>query len=92
MKIRVYATLRGIVGGPTVQLDNLTEATVGEMLDELFTRHPGVREHVLTSNGEMHSAFHVLINGRDARYLNGPETVITVKDEVRIFPPVGGGR
>lgn len=92
MKIRVYATLRDIVGGPTVQLDNLTEATVGEMLDHLFVRFPNVREHVLTSNGEMHSAFHVLINGRDARYLDGPETVITPQDEVRIFPPVGGGR
>ena len=91
MKIRVYATLRDIVGGPTVQLDNLTETTVGEMLDQLFTRHPGVRDHVLTGNGEMHSAFHVLINGRDARYLNGPETIITAEDEVRIFPPVGGG-
>ena len=92
MKIRVYATLRDIVGGPSVQLNDLAETTtVGEMLERLFAQYPLLRDHVMTSRGELHSAFHVLINGRDSRFLNGLETVIAAADEVRIFPPVGGG-
>ena len=91
MKIRVYATLRDIVGGPSVELPDLVETTVGEMLERLFAKYPLLRDHVMTSRGELHSAFHVLINGRDSRFLNGLETIITADDEVRIFPPVGGG-
>jgi molybdopterin converting factor small subunit len=40
----------------------------------------------------MHAAIHILINGRDMRYIDGWETVVTEEDVVRIFPPVGGGR
>lgn len=91
MKIRVYATLRDIVGGPSVELPDLAETTVGEMLERLFAQYPSLRDHVMTGRGELHSAFHVLINGRDSRFLNGLETIIGADDEVRIFPPVGGG-
>ncbi len=91
MKIKVYATLRNIVGGPVVQLDDVSEATVGQVVDELFDRYPDIRKELLTRNGEFHSAFHFLINGRDAYYKNGMDTVITDQDDIRIFPPVGGG-
>jgi len=92
MEIKVYATLRAIVGGKSVHLEHDGNITVREMIDRLFNRYPALKGELLTRNGDMHSAFHILINGRDARFLNGPETVITPQDEVRIFPPVGGGR
>lgn len=91
MEVKVYADLRTIVGGKSVQFDSV-QMTVGQMLETLFSRFPALQEKLLTRSGEMHSAFHILINGRDARYLEGLETVITAEDEVRIFPPVGGGR
>ena len=90
MEVKVYADLRTIVGGKSVQFDS-AEMTVGQMLETLFTRYPTLQTKLLTREGERHSAFHILINGRDARYLEGMETVITAEDEVRIFPPVGGG-
>ncbi len=92
MEIMVYATLRDIVGGKSVRLEDVSEITVGQMIERLFTQYPAMKSELLNGNGEMHSAFHILINGRDARYLDGPETVVTTKDQVRIFPPVGGGR
>ncbi|MEZ4835145.1 MAG: hypothetical protein R2873_24690 [Caldilineaceae bacterium] len=44
MEIRLYATLRPIVGKSTVTLDAQPGDTVQSMLDELITRHPALRE------------------------------------------------
>ena len=91
MEIKVYATLRDVVGSPTVQLDDRSEITVGQMLQELCARYPDLRPKLALNEGELHPAIHILVNGRDMRYLNGLETTLTAKDTIRIFPPVGGG-
>jgi MoaD family protein len=91
MEVKVYATLREVVGGKMVVFENLAGLTVGQMLEQLFDRFPALRSKLLNREGEFHSAFHILINGRDARYLDGLETMIKADDEIRIFPPVGGG-
>ena len=85
------ATLREVVGGKTVEIEDLAGLTVGQMLEQLFGRFPALQSKLLNREGDFHAAFHILINGRDARYLDGPETVIKADDEIRIFPPVGGG-
>jgi len=91
MEIKVYATLRDIVGGGSIQLNGVSEITVEGMLQQLLARFPALKSEFYKSNGEMHSAIHILINGRDMRYIDGWDTVITAQDVVRIFPPVGGG-
>lgn len=91
MEIKVYATLRDIVGGPSIHLNGDSELTVEEMVQKMFAQYPALRSEFYKSDGEMHSAIHILINGRDMRFINGWETVVTEHDVVRIFPPVGGG-
>jgi MoaD family protein len=90
VEVKVYANLRPIIGGKSLKLE-ASEMTVEQMLETLFTRYPALADKLLSRDGQLHSAFHILINGRDFRYLNGLETLITAEDEVRIFPPVGGG-
>jgi molybdopterin synthase sulfur carrier subunit len=91
MEIKVYATLRDVVGSSSILLDDRPEITVGQMLQELCTRYPDLRPKLSLSLDQLHPAIHILVNGRDMRYLNGLETVLTATDTVRIFPPVGGG-
>ena len=91
MEIKVYATLRSVVGGPSVHLNDVLQITVGQMLQELYDRYPALRVYLFDNQGNLHPAMHILINGRDMRYLNGAETVVTPTDIIRIFPPVGGG-
>ncbi len=92
MEIKVYATLRDVVGGPRVHLDGDETRTVGQMLEALYTRYPELRAKLEKSADELHSAIHILINGRDMRFIDGLDTPVEPGDEVRIFPPVGGGR
>ncbi len=91
MEIKVYATLRDIVGGKSAVLNGDHERTMRQILTELLAQYPAMREKLFLNGDEMHSAFHFLVNGRDARYLDGLDTVIAPGDDVRIFPPVGGG-
>jgi molybdopterin synthase sulfur carrier subunit len=91
MEIKFYATLRSIVGGPVVHLDGVSEITVEKMLQEFYARYPDMRAKLVDDKNELYSAVHIIVNGRDIRHLDGLETVVTAKDEVRIFPPVGGG-
>jgi sulfur-carrier protein len=90
MQIRLYATLRPIVGRSTVTLDAEPGDTVRSMLDELMTRWPDLREKLMR-NEELHPSIHVFLNGRDVRYLGGLDIPIPAETEICIFPPVGGG-
>jgi len=90
MEIKVYATLRDIVGGPVVHFDTGSPITVDGLLQDLCDQYPGMRPKLLYKK-DWHPGAHILINGRDMRYLDGLETTVSPTDEVRIFPPVGGG-
>jgi len=92
MEVRIYATLRDIVGDKSIHLNSAPEMTVGRMLKEIIAVHPGLRSEVFDEEGNLNHSIHVFVNGRDVRYLNGLDTTVTPNDTVRIFPPVGGGR
>jgi len=91
MEIRLYATLRPIVGRSTVTLDAKAGDTVRSMLTELVTRWPDLKPKLFTKTDELHPSIHVFLNGRDIRYLGGLDMAIPAETEICIFPPVGGG-
>ena len=91
MEIKMYAVLREVVGGKSVTLAHTEAQTMQQILQELFEMFPTLKTKLLLKDGSMHSAFHFLVNGRDARYLDGLDTLIQPTDDVRVFPPVGGG-
>ncbi len=91
MEVRIYATLRPIVGGPIVELNAGPGDTFRQMIDELIERYPDMKRELFDSSGELHNNIHVFLNGRDVRYLDGLEMEIPEDAQVRIFPPVGGG-
>ena len=91
MDVRIYATLRPIVGGPKVSLNAGPGDTFRQMLDELIERYPEMQRELFDKEGALHTGIHVFLNGRDIRYLEGLDMEIPETAEVRIFPPVGGG-
>jgi MoaD family protein len=92
MKVNFYATLRRIPGRETVEFDLPGGTTVDELLAAVVERYPELREELFHKDGTLLGYVHVLINGRDASYLDRKlATELEESDTVDVFPAVGGG-
>ncbi|HKG57150.1 MAG TPA: ubiquitin-like small modifier protein 1 [Candidatus Limnocylindrales bacterium] len=81
--------LRSSVGGEKqVELDG---ATVRELVDGLVGRFPALRSQLLTTEGDLNRFVNVYVNGQDVRYLDGLDTPVAARDEVRLLPAMAGG-
>lgn len=91
MKVQVYATLRPIVGGKRMPVLPEPGETVRSYLTRVTEAYPALARLVWTEDGGLTDYLKVFINGRDARVLDGAETVFPDGADVDIFPPVAGG-
>lgn len=66
-------------------------STVGEVLEDLDHRHPGIRESVVTEAGELHRFINMYLNDEDIRFLGSLETPVADGDILSILPAVAGG-
>ncbi len=64
--------------------------TVREVLDEVVTRYPALREQLLDS-GDVRGFVNVYLDDEDIRYLEGLDTKVEEDSEVAILPAVAGG-
>ncbi|MGI8998220.1 MAG: ubiquitin-like small modifier protein 1 [Candidatus Limnocylindria bacterium] len=86
--IRIPPVLRENTGGSrTVEV---TGSTVSEALDDLFGKHPALRDRV-TEDGELSRFINVYVNDRDVRYRDGLETAVGGDDTIILLPAMAGG-
>ncbi len=86
--IRIPPVLRENTGGSrTVEV---TGSTVSEALDDLFAKHPALRDRV-TEDGELSRFINVYVNDRDVRYRDGLETAVGDDDTIILLPAMAGG-
>jgi molybdopterin synthase sulfur carrier subunit len=91
MKVRVYATLKDIVGARAVCLQHSKGDTVGAVLDRLTGEFPKLEDKLFDSDDQLKQSVNVMVNGRNVRWLEGLETVLDKDDRLSIFPAVAGG-
>jgi molybdopterin converting factor small subunit len=86
--IRIPTTMRPHAGG----LDRVVVigTTVGELLDQLGTQYPALRERLFDGD-ELRGFVNVYVNNEDIRYLEDLATAVGPNDEVSIIPAVAGG-
>lgn len=79
VKVLVFAHLRELVGAGSIELELKEGATGSDLLQEMETSFPQIKEHrkylKLSMNGE---------------YIDGTASIVQ-DAEVAIFPPVSGG-
>jgi MoaD family protein len=90
-RLKLYATLRPIVGGAVVSASTPAGATVQELVEELLARWPDLRPEMVDTEGRLLPRIHIFVNGKDITFLNGVATTLPEGGNVDIFPPVGGG-
>jgi len=66
-------------------------ANVGEALQQLWARHLGLRDRVLTEQGEIRPHVNVFVNSQVVRRDRVLQTGISGDSEICIMPAVSGG-
>ena len=90
VKVRVPTLLRKEVGGLAVVEAN-GGGTLGDVLDHLDRRYPGLKARLVTEHGELHRFVNVYVNDEDVRYMGSLEAEVREGDTVSILPAVAGG-
>jgi molybdopterin synthase sulfur carrier subunit len=85
----VPTPLRRFTGG-SEEVD-ATGATIAALVEDLETRHPGIKERICDEEGKVRRFVNIFVNGDDIRFLNNLETAIKDGDEVSIVPAIAGG-
>ncbi len=88
VKVKLYATLKEIIGKDTVFVE---AKTVREAIDNLIKLYPELSNVIIENNGNLKDDYIYLVNGRNIVFLQNEETPLKEGDKVTIFPPVGGG-
>jgi adenylyltransferase/sulfurtransferase len=66
-------------------------ATVGEVLGDLTSKYPNIRQHLYADNGELRAFVNVYLNDEDIRHIRGSETPVQEHDRLMIVPSIAGG-
>ena len=77
-------------GRRTVEL-SLSPATLADALSALYALYPGVRDRVLTEQGQVREHINLFVGDENIRYTGGLATPLPPSSEISIVPAVSGG-
>ncbi|MCA9452568.1 MAG: MoaD/ThiS family protein [Nitrospiraceae bacterium] len=89
IKVRIPTPLRPMTGGKSEV--EIAGNTVSEIIDNLGSAHPGIKERVYDEQGEVRRFINIYVNEEDIRFLTGKDTPLKDGDEVSIIPAIAGG-
>ena len=89
VRVKLPTILRPHTGG-LASVDG-SGSTLGEVLQDLERRYPGLTSGVLSDEGGLHRFVNVYVNEEDVRYMGALDTELREGDTVAILPAVAGG-
>jgi molybdopterin synthase sulfur carrier subunit len=89
VNVRIPQPLRSLTGDQS--LVKCEGATLGLLVAQLESAHPGIRERLMDETGQLRRFVNVYVNGDDVRFMEGLGTALKDGDEVSIVPAVAGG-
>lgn len=89
VSVRIPTILRTYTGGESEV--PASGATLAEVLDDLESRHPGIRARILDDNGALRRFVNVYVGNDDVRFLDDLSTPTPDGVQVSVIPAVAGG-
>lgn len=87
----IPGALREFTGGQrTVEIEQ-SPATLAGALVVLWTLYPGVRDRIVTEQGQVREHVNIFIGNENARYTGGLTSPLSAGAEISIVPAVSGG-
>ena len=92
MAVTVYLSghLKTLTGGETEINLGGDFATVGDALDDVWQRHPALRDRILNEQGEIRQHVNIFLGSNNVKRLKGLRTTVNAED-IHIFNAVSGG-
>jgi molybdopterin synthase sulfur carrier subunit len=89
VEVKIPTILRTYTGGAkAVPGDG---QTLSALLDDLESRHSGLKGRLITDDGSLHRFVNVYVNDEDVRFTGSLDTTLADGDSVTILPAVAGG-
>ena len=89
IQVRIPTPLRKLTGG--AESVAASGATIAAVVQDLETRHPGLKERICDDAGKVRRFVNVYVNGDDIRFLDNLQTAVKDGDEISIVPAIAGG-
>lgn len=86
--VRIPTPLRALTGGEDEV--KASGRTVGEVIEALEKRFPGVRDRLLDDKG-VRRFVNIYVGEEDIRFLDGLKTELKGGEEIAIVPAIAGG-
>ncbi len=89
VSVRVPTILRTYTEGASEV--SASGSTLAEVLDDLESRHPGIRARIVDETGELRRFVNVYVGNDDVRFLDGLRSATPDGTKVSVIPAVAGG-
>jgi MoaD family protein len=89
IEVRIPTILRTHTGGNKTVEGN--GATLAALVDDIDSKHPGLKNRLVTEEGKLHRFVNVYVNDEDVRFTGALDTQVKDGDSVTILPAVAGG-
>jgi molybdopterin synthase sulfur carrier subunit len=66
-------------------------ATLAEALSALWKLYPGLRDRILTEQGQVREHINIFIGNEDVRYTGGLTSRVFAGSDISIVPAISGG-
>lgn len=86
--VRIPTPLRTLTGGADEV--HAAGATVGDVIEDLEKRHPGIKDRLLDAKG-VRRFVNIYVGEEDVRFLDGLKTALKAGDQISIVPAIAGG-
>jgi sulfur-carrier protein len=91
VKFNIPGALREFAGGRSqVEIEHQA-GTLNSALSVLWTICPGMRDRVLTEQGEVRRHINLFVGEENIRYTGGLATPVSAESVISIVPAVSGG-
>lgn len=87
--VQIPSSLRKYTGGESSV--SVEGQNVRELLDNLETAHPGIKERICESGGEVRRFVNIFVGEEDIRFLDNLDSTLQASDEISIVPAIAGG-
>jgi sulfur-carrier protein len=87
----IPGALRELTGGQKQLVVEHAPATLADALHALWALYPGLRDRIVTEQGQVREHINIFLGDENVRYTGGLTTPVSSGSEISIVPAISGG-